>query len=600
MQQSDEQLFFKQFFSSFTIIKAIHFIILIGIIIFFNVLFNGFAGDDQTQVVQNVAVHSVLNIPNFFFGSTGYNGDILNQQGLYYRPMMSLFYSILYMLGGGNAFLFHLFQVLLYIANTLIVFFIFKHFFKMQIAFIGALLFLLHPMNSETVSYIANVQDVLFFTFGSLAFYINLAMKEGNKKLISVSILLLLSLFSKETGVLFVFGIILYDVIMYKKGVRQLPIIVSVVLGLYIIFRFFIAHIYFNSASFAPISQLSFSHRLLTVPSVILYYFQTAFFPITPVISQEWLVTTQSINKFYSASVFDSIIFIVLISIGYFIFRRYKNQFRVYLLFTLLLLFGIFLHSQILFALDNTVADRWFYFSLFGLIGIICTVLQIMHNNNKSIKFVTISIVVILIIISLKTYFRNQDFYDSYTLYSHDVKYSTNSSLLNSGLGNELMMRGDYSDARKYLLRSVQLDPKGYINWTDLAVYYEHINQIKSANTAYLKAIMNTQYYLAYQDYASFLFLYSTPKQAEIFTKYTLGIFPTNGYLWQLLTIIEVDLGNKNDALEASKKAVYYYPTELTSTMYSRLSKNLSLKIKPIQTKQGRIIYVCPPQCQTQ
>jgi len=53
MPEQTEEFSFKNYFPPFTVTKALHYLVLIGILIFFNGLFNGFVGDDQLQVTQN-------------------------------------------------------------------------------------------------------------------------------------------------------------------------------------------------------------------------------------------------------------------------------------------------------------------------------------------------------------------------------------------------------------------------------------------------------------------------------------------------------------------------------------------------------------------
>src|SRR5258707_62574 len=68
---------------------------------------------------------------------------------------------------------------------------------------IGFSIFIIHTVNEETVDFIANFMDVLLPFFGLLAiFIIQRTKKITLQKKVLICFLFLLSLFSKETGVL--------------------------------------------------------------------------------------------------------------------------------------------------------------------------------------------------------------------------------------------------------------------------------------------------------------------------------------------------------------------------------------------------------------
>ena len=180
--------------------KYLIFLVSLGFLVYFNSLFNSFVWDDEEQIIKNAPVHLISNITSFFSGSTFNSGGGEGFSGLYYKPLMTTAFSLIYSIFGANAFYFHIFQVVLHIINTVILFYIFKFFLKKEfLAFTLAIIFLIHPISTEAVVYISALQEPLFFFFGSLA--VLLVIKE--KWPIPVSILLLMSFLSKETGLLF-------------------------------------------------------------------------------------------------------------------------------------------------------------------------------------------------------------------------------------------------------------------------------------------------------------------------------------------------------------------------------------------------------------
>ncbi len=79
----------------------------LGFLVYANILPNQFVLDDPSQITGNPAVQSIKNIPSLFLGSSFGGGK--NLAGLYYKPIMTTAYTILYTLFGPHPFFFHLF-----------------------------------------------------------------------------------------------------------------------------------------------------------------------------------------------------------------------------------------------------------------------------------------------------------------------------------------------------------------------------------------------------------------------------------------------------------------------------------------------------------
>jgi len=174
--------------------ELIIFLILIGFLVYLPSLFGRFVWDDEEQIVNNILVHSAKNIPLFFKGSTFNTGGTGNLNGVYYRPLMMVLFSFIYQIFGSQAFFFHFVQIALHISVVIVLFLIFKKFFKKKIAFILSLIFLVHPANVESVSYISAIQENLFVLFGLLSLYISI--KKHNNKLFFMSLFFRKSFFS--------------------------------------------------------------------------------------------------------------------------------------------------------------------------------------------------------------------------------------------------------------------------------------------------------------------------------------------------------------------------------------------------------------------
>jgi dolichyl-phosphate-mannose-protein mannosyltransferase len=277
-EQQDDDVIFKNFFVPLTPFKIICWIIIIGLCVYFNSLFNGFVGDDNSQIITNPLVHSLSNIVDFFKGSTLYLSQAGGSVGLYYRPLLSTTVSIIYSLFGANPFFFHFIQLLLHIGNVVLIFLILKKFFHKNTAFILSLIFLLHPINNETVVYISDIQEELFAFFGLIALF----FLSRNKLITFIPVLLLFSLLSKETGIIFIPIILIYYFLFSDRAkikAKNLIISLSLVIIIYLFLRVIVGNIGVQTKLLYMSENATFFQRITTIPSLLFYYLKMVFSP---------------------------------------------------------------------------------------------------------------------------------------------------------------------------------------------------------------------------------------------------------------------------------------------------------------------------------
>lgn len=179
-------------------------LILIALLCYGNTLINGFVYDDGQQILQNPYIKSWHYLPQIF-GTTVWS--FVGQAGTtnYYRPIMTLSFLVLWQVFGPLPFGFHLFSILV---NALVVFLVFETacwlFHDRRIAWVGALLFAVHPIHTEAVDWIAALPDLeaAFFVLLSLT----LLAKPGKmewKRSLEVQASFLLALLCKEPALMF-------------------------------------------------------------------------------------------------------------------------------------------------------------------------------------------------------------------------------------------------------------------------------------------------------------------------------------------------------------------------------------------------------------
>jgi protein O-mannosyl-transferase len=578
--QNDEDVTFKGLFIPFTTKKAILFIFLIGFVVFFSSLFNGFVGDDNSQLVDNISAHSVSNLTHFFTSGTFYNGS--NKLiGVYYKPLLISVFASIYNIFGPNPFVFHGVQVFLHILNSSLLFIFFSRFLKKPYSFFISLIFLLHPINNESVFYISAMQENLFFLFGILAMNI-LTISKSIKSLLVISILLLLSLFSKETGILFIFISLIYVLINTWRRFVFLGLTSLGVMVLYLILRASSIGL-FIVANNAPIDKLSLVFRFINVPEMIIFYFKQFIFPIDFSISYQWAYKILSFDHFFVPAAIDLLIFAVFAVGGIILYKKSKIEyFKLYLFFNIWLLIGLLFHMQI-FPLDQTVADRWFYFPIVGLLGMIGVMFEAFSINFKKIPVIVI-IVVIISLLSAITIVRGFDFKDSITLYKHDASVAKDSFSLENVLGLELMKQGKLEEARIHMEKSVALFPY-FSNYDNLGELYVVFGDYKKAKQAYLNALKYGDYYMVYEDLGGLTLITGDVKENMQFLASALRKFPKDSKLWIYLAVVSYKNGDSTIAKYAINQAYTLdkINPEIPNIYYSIMNdKPLNLTIKKL------------------
>jgi len=553
--------------------RSVLFLIIIGFLIYFNGLFGSFVWDDEEQIVANGIIHSIKNIPHLFLGSTFNPGGASSLGGMYYKPLMSVSFSFLYSVFGSNPFFFHLFQLLIHIANALLVFYFFKYFFNQKAAFFASLFFLIHPVNSEAVLYVSALQDTLFFFFGMLV--MNL-LKKGSGKISTVflsAFFLLLSLLSKETGSLFFVVAIVFK-FFFEKNKRFLYLFSFFIAGaIYLFLRFAVAGMSVGKFGPSPIMMATFYERLINMPQIAFFYLKTFFWPASLAIDRQEIIREVSFYNFYLPLIFVLLFLSVTGTALFLIYKRNGNNFKICLFFLLWFGLGMGLHLQI-FPLDMALAERWFYFPIAGLLGLVLISGSQFNLFNQK-KLLYFFVILIIFALSIRTFIRTFDWRNGLTLFSHDIKLSGKSFNLENNLGVGLFRTGRVEEAAIHFENSTKLAPYWWTNWNNLGVIYERQKDFERAGKSYQKAIDNGKYYLAYENLAGlFLNHKKSPKEAKEFIEKSLIDLPNNWKLHYILALSELQLENREPAIQSARKAYQLSPNEQTYRLLKNMATN--------------------------
>ena len=526
--------------TSLTTVNVVILIFIVSFIVFGITLFNQFAWEDKILIIDNPLGHSF----NIFDLNNTFN------RGGQFRPIAALYSAVFYLFYNDIPFFYHFMQIVIHSANSVILFLLFQHYFGKKISLFLSLLFLIHPINSEAVSYVGAFNNPLFFLFGSSAFLLSLKHELSDRHLLAISGLLLLSILSKETGILFFFVIIIFQILSRRKTLIPLFSVSILNLMIYLFIRLGVG-ISFTKSFLYPIAKLTFSQRLINIPKIIFYYIKIILFPANLSTNQQWIVTNINFQEFYFPLIVDSVFFFILILLGFFLYKRHKKVFSLYLFFMIWFIVGLFLHLQLI-PINMTVADHWLYFPIVGLLGILGIVLQILSQYKEKFKSIfVITMTAILVLLSVRTIIRNANWFDTISLFTHDSRIHDNYSI-EDHLGIEYSHQKKYDEAVTHFEKSVALYPYE-ANITNLAVAYINVGNIQKAEESFnrVRVIHHKEKYLEsiYLEISRFYINNRPPDKAREFIKIALQHYPDNGALWVYLAVSEYKLHNREGAL---------------------------------------------------
>ncbi len=187
-------------------------VVIITALVYTNALGNGFTNyDDDFYIINNQLLRD--------FSWQGIKSIFTSFYAANYHPLTTLTNWLEFHFAGLNPFSYHLFNVVLHLANTWLVYKVVKQLSgKDFTALFTALLFGIHPMHVESVAWIAERKDVLHSFFFLLAIHYYLRyQQEGFKRPLYIATLVcfILSLLSKSAAVSL--PVLLIAIDMYKS-----------------------------------------------------------------------------------------------------------------------------------------------------------------------------------------------------------------------------------------------------------------------------------------------------------------------------------------------------------------------------------------------
>ncbi|MCM8772470.1 MAG: tetratricopeptide repeat protein [Candidatus Omnitrophica bacterium] len=469
--------------------KILFFLGIFSSIVYFNSIFNPFIFDDYGLIIENTFIKNFKYL-KLLFTTNLYEGA--GEKTLFYRPLQSLSYALIYKFFKLNPIPYHLLNIFLHIGCSILFFLLLKEIYGERIAFLSSLLWAIHPINTEAVTYIAGLADPLFLFFGLLGIYF---YKTGKKFL--TFIFFIFSLISKETGILILplFFLYLYSTEKIKRQEIKNYVGITLIFIIYLILRQTIL----NFGKGQP--EDIFIHRFYTAFHSFLIYISILIFPF--ILSME-----RHIPYIKTAKNLDFITgFIFFLFFIWFIYKKRTDK-RIFFAGTLFLLNFLF-HSNILIPLNGNLREHWMYMGGIGFFVYFVILIEMIKKGNLK----KVLLILVFSLYGIRTILRNYDWNDPVKFYERTMKYfSVRKEIISNyaftllsnkkyekallyfksiyfekpddwktlfGIAKCYLMLGNYDFALKYYYEGIKIKPDKYDIFVDIALIYEKKGDVK-------------------------------------------------------------------------------------------------------------------------
>jgi protein O-mannosyl-transferase len=485
-------------------------IMILGILVYSNTFNSPFEFDDAVYVTDNPATRDPLLLldsarVDALPGNLGtVKEQFRNRIGGHATFWMN------YSMHGLNVIGYHLVNLLIHLMNALLVYLIVIQTFKTPFlkvrtaadpsfnagtcemtAFLCALLFVVHPVQTQAVTYISQRFTSLaaFFCLLSLTLYIKARLSEqSGSRYAYYSISLasaILAMKTKEISFTLPAIMTLYEFMFFggslKKRVARLSpfLLTMAIIPLTLLLSgpagSLLSSISDVSRETASISRVDY---LFTQFSVIATYIRLLFLPLDQNLDYDYPVH----DSFFMPQVWLPLIFLLSIFIlAIYLFYRSSREspvswgFRL-ISFGILYFFIALSVESSLIPIKEIIAEHRVYLPSFGfLLGFSAGVILIKNRLREPFNRAIIPVLLLVVVILAGTaYSRNAIWSDPLTLWADVARKSPMKARPHSNLGNAFFAKGDLDTAAAEYLTAINLDPEDDVAHYNLGIFYLH------------------------------------------------------------------------------------------------------------------------------
>ncbi|MFT6783856.1 MAG: tetratricopeptide (TPR) repeat protein [Saprospiraceae bacterium] len=432
-------------------------------LIYGNTLLHNYTQDDAIVIYDNMFTQDgVSGIPGLlkydtFYGFFKTEGKAKLVSGGRYRPLTPIMFAVEYQLFGASPGAGHLISVLLYSLLCLLIYKLLvlmllpkmkeKKGFYLFVLF-ASLLFAAHPLHTEVVANIKGRDEIMSMMGAVLALYYSLKYIDSNRRvyLLWAAFAFFLGLMAKETTITYLavipLAVYFFRSVSFSKVV--LPTVgVAVSAVLFLIIRFSVLGMDFGGAPMELMNNpylkiegnnyvpFSFGEKAATIIYTLGKYIQLLIFPHP--LTHDYYPRHVEIMSFGNWQVILSL----LTYLGMFAVAmkglRSKNLISFCILYFLITLSIV---SNVVFPIGTNMSERFMFMPSLGFVVLVAYVAS-KYVSSKNVLMGVMATTIFFY--SMKTFTRNFVWQDDFTLFTTDVKTSSNSAKILNAAGGALV-----------------------------------------------------------------------------------------------------------------------------------------------------------------
>ena len=503
-------------------IVHIFLIVVLGFIVYSNTFHAPFTFDDERNIVRNDVIK---NLTNFFFSSSGYHSDPKRFIGY-------LTFALNYRFGDIDVTGYHILNLGIHVANALLVYTLLLLTFRTPylrsssvtpfskwIALFVGILFVVHPLQTQAVTYIIQrfASLATMFYLIALVLYVKMRLLQNsvspsNWKIFPLYFLslvaIILSMKTKEIAFTLPIMIVLYDFFFFKQINRKnLLILIPIILTLFIIPASFIniqkpaeEVVYYNVGEVTKDSAfIPRMDYLLTQIRVVTTYIRLLFFPLKQNLDYDYPIY----HSFFIPEIFLSFLLLLgLFAIAVFMFIKWqKGSDSIFLLIAYgILWFFITLSVESILVpvgsggsvYGEVISEHRAYLPSIGVFIAFSTFIFVIKKKLKtSIPAGAVAIMLCLaagvVAFAVATYARNNLWKNEISLWKDVVRKSPAKPRPYNRLGIAYYKNGFLEDAIREYQTAIRIQPDYFDAHNNLGVVYLKLGRVQEG-TRELKA----------------------------------------------------------------------------------------------------------------
>jgi len=447
---------------------------------------NGFVSDD---------VGVFLKSENFKHFSSIFSGAA-------HFSVPAFFQYAAFHIGGLHPMTFRVINIFFHLGCVFVIYILLSLSMNKRVAIIAASVFAIHPILTESVSWISGGLYAMyaFFFLLSLLFYL---FSENDKKYFRYSVFFyVLAIFSSEKALVLFLVFALYELAFgsLKYNWKKIMPFFSISVFLLIVYALKIggrvSDVTAASYQQGP-SSGGLYNPLVQIPVAIGSYLKLIFWPAR--------LTLYQTEMSFSQGQFIVLLLIFLAFLGALFWSWRKNKD----IFFWLAFFAITLLPTLTpFKISWIVAERYVYLGTLGIIVVVAMGINKILEFNENAKMAGWFLLILIVgTLSARTIVRNKDWKSEDTLWIATAQIAPSGQQIHNNLGDVYARQGNFDKAVEEFKTAIGINPNYADAYHNLANTYQAMGQLDLAIENYQKAIeINPGLWQSYQNLAATYF----------------------------------------------------------------------------------------------